>query len=379
MTVTTQQSFLNSYIEAFGSIEGMFSPDAALMFMAYNALAARDGVRGDVMEIGVHHGLSTIAIAALRDEGRSLLAVDLFEEMQDLNVSASGSGNRERFIANMARFFGDTSFIEVYAGLSSKLDPSKLGKRFSFCHIDGGHSDEETYGDLLLASRITLPGGLVALDDYFNSCFPGVCEGAIRFKLDHPGELVPLAVGFNKVLFRKAGSSVDLNREFASAYAHVPHAVCEFWGCEAFLFDTGFQGLFDLNASTPANLQARPDFTLGALIEPLSQKLAAHRDQTVMLPVRVRNLSSIQLQGTSSRVGLSYHLLGTDGSLQQYDNMRRYFDHAVLPGEQTLVELPVLAPRSPGQYVLELDVVWEGVTWFQQKGSKTAHVELKVQ
>src|SRR4051794_12887755 len=204
MTATiAKQSFLSSYLDAFGSIEGMFSPDAALMFMAYNALASKAGVSGDVLEIGVHYGLSTIPVAALRGEGCRLTAVDLFEDMQDLNVSSSGSGNRERFMANMKRFFGETGFIDIHAGLSSGLKASELGRRFGFCHVDGGHSDEETYGDLQLCNEITVPGGLIALDDYFNSCFPGVCEGAVRFNLDHRGALVPLAVGFNKVLFQK--------------------------------------------------------------------------------------------------------------------------------------------------------------------------------
>jgi len=57
--------FLQSYLEAFPSIQGFFTFDAALMFLAYNQLIRAQGIAGDVLEIGVHHGLSAIAVGAL--------------------------------------------------------------------------------------------------------------------------------------------------------------------------------------------------------------------------------------------------------------------------------------------------------------------------
>src|SRR4029453_1712711 len=101
-----QRSFLQSYLGAFHSIEGWFSYDAALMFMAYNQLISAAGISGDVLEIGVHHGLSAIAIATLRGAGRRLYGIDLFEKLQSKNVSASGRGNRKMFEQNMKSFFG---------------------------------------------------------------------------------------------------------------------------------------------------------------------------------------------------------------------------------------------------------------------------------
>src|SRR5690349_8694607 len=97
-------SFLLTYLEVFHRIEGWFSYDAALMFMAYNQLVAGHGVAGDVLEIGVHHGLSTIGVAALRGPGKLLYAVDLFDELQGQNVSGSGQGNRALFEQNMRGF-----------------------------------------------------------------------------------------------------------------------------------------------------------------------------------------------------------------------------------------------------------------------------------
>jgi hypothetical protein len=132
--------FLESYFGAFDRIEGWFSPDAALMFMAYHEAIAAHGVAGDVLEIGVHHGLSTLALAALRRDGARLVAIDLFDELQARNVSRSGSGSRAHFLRNMRGFFGDLAFVRCIAAASSTLDPADLGSGFSFCHIDGGHT-----------------------------------------------------------------------------------------------------------------------------------------------------------------------------------------------------------------------------------------------
>src|SRR6185503_4364675 len=101
--------FLQTYVEAFPTIQGFFTFDAALMFMAYNQLVSTNG---DVLEIGVHHGLSAIATGSLVQPGRRFVAVDLFE-MQDSNLSRSGAGNREVFLRNMQTFFDDLDFLEI--------------------------------------------------------------------------------------------------------------------------------------------------------------------------------------------------------------------------------------------------------------------------
>lgn len=73
-------NFLSQYRESFAAIEGAFQFDAALLFMAYNQLIQAQGIQGDTLEIGVRHGLSSIAIASLRGANRKFFAVDLFDE-----------------------------------------------------------------------------------------------------------------------------------------------------------------------------------------------------------------------------------------------------------------------------------------------------------
>lgn len=48
------------------------------------------------------------------------------------------------------------------------------------------------------------------------------------------------------------------------------------------------------------------------------------------------------------------------------------------PGGTTELTLPVKAPTAPGDYVLEIDMIHEGVTFFHEKGSKTLRTNVKV-
>ncbi|HEX8148743.1 MAG TPA: hypothetical protein VF591_16290 [Pyrinomonadaceae bacterium] len=48
------------------------------------------------------------------------------------------------------------------------------------------------------------------------------------------------------------------------------------------------------------------------------------------------------------------------------------------PGGETELRLPVTAPPVPGDYVLEIDMIHEGVTFFHEKGSKTLRMNVKV-
>jgi predicted O-methyltransferase YrrM len=66
---------LAAYRDAFPTIHGAFTLDAAILFFAYAGLS---DVRGSVLEIGVHQGLSAIAVAALRAPRGTFVAVDTF-------------------------------------------------------------------------------------------------------------------------------------------------------------------------------------------------------------------------------------------------------------------------------------------------------------
>ena len=369
--------FLQAYLEAFPSIQGFFTFDAALMFMAYNQLVRADGVSGDALEVGVHHGLSAIAVASLVETGRRFVAVDLFE-MQHRNQSRSGAGHRDVFLQNMQTFFDDLGFVEIVAESSSELKPEALGSQFSFCHIDGGHSPEETYHDLDLCSTILLPGGIVALDDYFNPSFPGVSEGAVRFKLEYGDRLKPIAIGFNKVLFQKLPAPSDLNEVFDATFKRIPAQRAILWDTPVKYFTASFLPFFDLQNSLEHFLVLKPETDAAASFEPQVTTIEAEPGQLVKLPVTVQNRSDTPFPHGKATFGLSYHLLSSGGEVLKFDNARSYFEAPLQPDSSLTVDLTINAPAESGSYLLEIDLVWEGMLWFKEKGNPTCTVELIV-
>ncbi|CAN5658082.1 hypothetical protein BH18ACI4_BH18ACI4_14330 [soil metagenome] len=53
--------------------------------------------------------------------------------------------------------------------------------------------------------------------------------------------------------------------------------------------------------------------------------------------------------------------------------------HDVRPGEEVTLMITVTAPKDPGKYVLELDMVQEQVTFFHEQGSQSARVNVRVE
>ena len=48
------------------------------------------------------------------------------------------------------------------------------------------------------------------------------------------------------------------------------------------------------------------------------------------------------------------------------------------PGQEARVSITITAPLRPGNYCLELDLVEESVTWFQNMGSETSRIPCQV-
>jgi hypothetical protein len=367
--------FLQGYFERMPALPGWFLPDAALMFMAYHQLVSDRVVPGNTLEIGVFHGKSAIAVASLRGPAGTFTAIDVFDDLQSRDGSSRDVGIRGAFLANLGGSFPTLDWLRVIAAPSATVRADALGPH-SFCHIDGLHSAEGTYSDMRLCADVVVPGGLVALDDYFNQRFPGVSEGALLFERRHPGVLTPIAVGFNKVLFQRAARS-DLNQRFAREFDYIPVNVATMWGHPVALFESPIVPCIDLDASTPHRLVSRPESRLEmrATIEPGMAAVSASRGQALTIPVRIVNRTTVDF-GWDIR--LSYHLFSSDGRLVRWDNPRSQFFPVLAPGAEQQVNLGVVAPEAEGAYTLELDMVWEGIAWFKDKGNRTSTIALTV-
>jgi hypothetical protein len=370
-----ENGFLRRYFERLPSMPGWFFPDAALMFMAYNQLVAERIELGNTLEIGVFQGKSAIAVASLRGVSGTFTAIDVFDDLHARDGSADDVGLKGAFLANMAEAFPAREWLRVIAAPSATVRTDALAPH-TFCHIDGLHTVEGTYSDMCLCADVVVPGGLVALDDYFNQRFPGVGEGALLFEQRHPGVLTPIAVGFNKVLFQRAAPS-DLNERFTREFDYIPAGVATMWGQPVALFETAIVPCVDLDVSTPHRLVSRPEsrLTMRATIEPGVTAVRAAPGQALTIPVRVMNRTSVDF---GLDIKLSYHLFDSYGECVKWDNPRSQFYPLLQPGAEQYVNLGVVAPETEGAYTLELDMVWEGIAWFKDKGNRTSTITLTV-
>jgi SAM-dependent methyltransferase len=77
-------------------------------------------------------------------------------------------------------------------------------------------------------------------------------------------------------------------------------------------------------------------------------------------------------------VRASYHWLRPDGRVEVFDGVRTALPRPVGPGDSCRLLVTVRAPATPGRYVLAIDLVKEGVTWFSQAGIPWHTVDLRV-
>jgi hypothetical protein len=136
----------------------------------------------------------------------SVGACDLFE-LQDLNVSASGAGDRAIFERNVANAVPGFDRLVVHAKSSADLTQEEVGIPQRIFHVDGGHAVEEALSDIRLGADVLHEGGVIVVDDPFRVEWPGVTEAILQF-LDERREFSALVAGFNKiVLLREAARS----------------------------------------------------------------------------------------------------------------------------------------------------------------------------
>lgn len=100
------------------------------------------------------------------------------------------------------------------------------------------------------------------------------------------------------------------------------------------------------------------------------------------LSVRVRNTSTECWPGAENPnlfpIHLGNHWLTNKGAPVRMDDGRAQFRNDIQPREEVELTLTVAAPSTAGPYLLELDMVQEGVAWFKDRGSQTCVVPVTV-
>lgn len=117
---------------------------------------------------------------------------------------------------------------------------------------------------------------------------------------------------------------------------------------------------------------------------------AAYRDPVIPSSIGVREIvhAEVTIENRSWRawrsdvadapVHLSYHWLDSRGRVVVADGLRTPLPRAIAPGEATKVAFRVEAPGSPGEHLLEIDLVEESVSWFTAGGVAGLRVRTQI-
>lgn len=79
------------------------------------------------------------------------------------------------------------------------------------------------------------------------------------------------------------------------------------------------------------------------------------------------------------QINLSYHWLSPSGQTIEHDGVRTNLPHDLAVGESITLEMQIEPPEQAGDYLLELDLVQEGVGWFSAMGANTLRHAVRVQ
>ena len=238
-------------------VQGWFSFEAAMLFAWINQIQTKNGVVGDIFEIGVHHGKSAVLLALMIQGEREVLGIcDLFGE-QSQNLSGSGGGNRAIFEANMRSFCGGRLPGRILAKPSQDIDPNEIGRKHRFFHIDGGHNADEALNDLKLAATVTLKEGVIVVDDPFRPEWPGVSEAIVEFLAADP-RYCGVLVGFNKMIIVRRDFATLYASEFDRAEEHELHNILYPWHMKVLPFSNYPLRIFYIPTYlSPASARAR--------------------------------------------------------------------------------------------------------------------------
>lgn len=186
---------VDAYIR-FGmfSVAGYLKSIDARLIALLLAFQRENGFRGNLCEIGVHHGRLFFILALARQAEERALAVDLFED-DAINAPSRWHRGRDRALLTNARRL-NIALCDDELLKTSSLDISatdileRVGGPIRFFSVDGGHGYEHVANDLQLAKSTLSDNGIIAVDDFFNVSWPEVSLAVYDF-IRATDEVVP--------------------------------------------------------------------------------------------------------------------------------------------------------------------------------------------
>ncbi len=232
---------------------GVARPDAQ---MSVFLLETQDkfGVKGNLTEIGVKEGRFLVIMAHYLRSDEFLYAIDPQYELPEI----------KNFHVDAVREFSEASdrLVSIFeSSLDLKAEDlmGENGKKSRFIHIDGNHTEDFVYQDLLLAESILVPGGILAVDDYFDFSGVGVSAALFKFMSERKDTIIrPVMCCQNKFFLTTVGFEEQYCRNFMKLFSRD----------EAVIFETSWMGMPVLSSNLQRHipkkmLEKYPDWPNG--------------------------------------------------------------------------------------------------------------------
>jgi len=164
-----------------------------------------------------------------------------------------------------------------------------------------------------------------------------------------------------------------------------------------FFSQRGRVGMMLIEVVRPADAEGRaaleafwrsapfPDYDYRAEIEARDAPATLRAGERAQLRFRVRNAGGFTWPARGDSKGMYQVNLGDrwldpkDGHVVNDLDGRTVLVADLPPGGEVEMTLPVRAPAAPGDYVLEIDMIHEAVTFFREKGSTVLRLNVHVE
>jgi hypothetical protein len=121
---------------------------------------------------------------------------------------------------------------------------------------------------------------------------------------------------------------------------------------------------------SPSTAQGKQGFQVDWPLVSVPDSMA--RDATVYVQATFRNLGDKPIATENLSVSYHWFTVTPSGPVQAvWDGVRTPVTVAVAPGSSYTALVKVAAPDKPGDYLLVLDLVRDGVSWFGPMGAPT--------
>lgn len=184
--------YIDRQIEA---VPGYFGQVEATAIDVVGRWQVEQGIKGNLAEIGVHHGKLFFILALLRQANERALAIDLFED-DGLNTGIH-AGRDRAFFDNHTKLGVALDEGEVWKTDSTTITPAALHERIGavrMMSVDGGHDYRTVSNDLKLADAVLADDGVMIIHDFFGIGWPDVSVAAIHFLTEGRERLQPFLI-----------------------------------------------------------------------------------------------------------------------------------------------------------------------------------------